>query len=117
MPINRIFGPAKGRSLASIHGGLVYAVSYDPNAAAGITAQTQNALEFLDKTLAESGSSKSKLIQATVYLHDMSMKVEMDKVWCDWIGARENWPQRACVGADLGDDITLIEIVVIAAKE
>ena len=44
------------------------------------------------------------------------MKTEMDEVWCEWIGHRNNWPQRACVGADLGDDVTLIEIVVIAAQ-
>jgi hypothetical protein len=37
----------------------------------------------------------------------------MDPVWCTWIGPEENWPQRACVGADL-DDRYLIEIVVIA---
>jgi len=54
------------------------------------------------------------LLQATVYLRDMSMKADMDAVWCAWIGGEENWPQRACVGADLaGDD--LVEIVVTAA--
>ncbi len=84
--------------------------------AAGITAQTRNALEFLDQTLADAGSGKNALLQATVYLPDMSMKAEMDAVWCDWIGSPENWPQRACVGAELGDDITLIEIVVTAVQ-
>ncbi|MCP3972206.1 MAG: hypothetical protein GY717_18155 [Rhodobacteraceae bacterium] len=53
-------------------------------------------------------------MQATVYLRDMSRKAEMDEVWCDWVGGPENWPQRACVAADLaGDD--LVEIVVTAA--
>ena len=44
------------------------------------------------------------------------MKPEMDKVWCEWIGSEENLPQRACVGADLGDTKTLIEITAIAAQ-
>lgn len=116
MPISRIHGPAIGRSLVSVHAGLVYAVSYDPRSADGITAQTKNALEFLDENLAKAGSSKSVFLQATVYLSDMSMKAQMDEVWCEWIGPKDNWPQRACVGADLGDNITLIEIVVIAAQ-
>ena len=67
----------------------------------------------LDKNLKDAGSDKSRLLQATVYLKDMAAKAEMDAVWCEWIGSEENWPQRACVGADLaGDD--LIEIVVTA---
>ena len=117
MTISRIYGPAKGRGIASVHGGLVYAVAYDPNLVPGITDQTRNALSFLDQTLEEACSSKSSLLQVTIYLNDMSMKPEMDEVWCDWIGERENWPQRACVGADFGGDGTLIEIVVIAAQQ
>lgn len=116
-PIHRVPGPTRGRCLATAHAGLVYAVAYDPAAADGITAQTRNAVAFLDQVLADAGSSKSSLLQATVYLHDMSMKAAMDVVWCDWIGPPENWPQRACVGADLGDNgVSLIEIVVIAAE-
>ncbi|MDH3919559.1 MAG: Rid family hydrolase, partial [Rhodospirillales bacterium] len=64
--------------------------------------------------LLEAGSDKSRLLQATVYLRDMSMKADMDAVWCAWVGDEENWPERACVGADLaGED--LVEIVVTAA--
>ncbi len=114
--ISRVHGPAKGRSLVTSYGGIVYAVAYDPTVAAGIVAQTRNTLEFLEKKLTEAGSGKSALLQATVYLGDMSMKAEMDTVWCDWIGPPENWPQRACVGANLGDDVSLIEVVVTAAQ-
>ena len=114
--INRVHGPGKGRCLAVSYAGIVYAVAYDPTMAAGIVAQTRNTLEFLDQNLADAGSGKNALLQATVYLRDMSMKAEMDAVWCDWIGPSENWPQRACVGADLGDDVTLIEVVVTAAR-
>ncbi len=97
-----------------VSGGLVYAVATDTTSANSITEQSQRTLETLEKTLIEAGSGKSGLLQATVYLRDMSMKAEMDAVWCEWVGDKENWPQRACVGADLaGDD--LVEIVVTAA--
>ena len=112
----RIPGEAPGRCLATVHGGLVYAVSYDPHLANGIQDQTSNALTFLDETLAKAGSSKEALLQATVYLADMAHKPAMDEVWCAWIGPEENWPQRACIGVDLGQNGDLIEIVVIAAQ-
>ncbi len=116
MNINRVHSRARGRCDAVSFNGLAFVVAYDPDAADGIKSQTLNSLFFLDAKLAEVGSGKEALLQTTVYLSDMTMKAEMDEVWCEWIGPRDNWPQRACVGADLGDDVTLIEIVVIAAQ-
>jgi enamine deaminase RidA (YjgF/YER057c/UK114 family) len=113
MTITRIAGTSRGRSRAVAHNGLVYAVATDTTSAADIAEQTRQTLLALDKTLKDAGSDKTRLLQATVYLKDMATKAEMDAVWCDWIGGQENWPQRACVGADLaGED--LIEIVVTA---
>ncbi len=44
----------------------------------------------------------------------MNGKPEIEAVWCDWVGHKRNWPQRACVGAKFaGDD--QIEIVAVAA--
>lgn len=114
MTIKRFPGKHEGRCRAVMNAGLVYAVATDTTSAKSISEQTRRTLETLEKTLLEAGSDKSSLLQATVYLRDMSMKADMDAVWCAWIGGEENWPQRACVGADLaGDD--LVEIVVTAA--
>lgn len=116
MKIFRVPSQVRGRSDAVSFNGLAYVVAYDPEAAKGIKIQTLNCLRFLDEQLATVCSSKNALLQVTVYLSDMTMKAEMDEVWCDWIGTSENWPQRACVGANLGDDVTLIEIVAVAAQ-
>lgn len=114
MTIKRYPGSSKGRCRAVTHGGLVYAVATDTTSAANIAEQTRLTLQALEQTLLDAGSDKGRILQATVYLRDLSMKAEMDQVWCAWIGGEENWPQRACVGTDLaGDD--LIEIVVTAA--
>lgn len=114
MTIERFSGDAKGRCRAVRHGGYVYAVATDLSAGATVAEQTRNTLETLERTLEEAGSDRTRLLQATVYLRDMSTKAEMDEVWCEWIGPQENWPQRACVGTDLaGAD--LVEIVVTAA--
>ena len=115
MTMERIHGQAAGRCRAVAHKGYVYAVATDETDADGILAQTRNTLAALDRTLADAGSGKDCMLQATVYLRDITMKAEMDTVWCDWIGPPENWPQRACVGADLaGKD--LIEVVVTAIQ-
>ena len=79
-----------------------------------LAEQTRNTLCELDRVLAKAGSGKAGLLQATVYLSDISSKPNMDAVWCEWIGPEENWPQRACIGVEL-EDRYLIEVVVIAA--
>lgn len=112
--IQRILAPAPGRALATIHNGLIYAVAYDPDAAEGILAQTRNALAFLDDLLGQAGGDKGTLLQVTIYLTDITQKADMDTVWTPWIGPEANWPQRACVEADMGQG-SLIEIVAIAA--
>ncbi|MDQ2089005.1 RidA family protein [Marimonas arenosa] len=112
--ITRFHGNNRGRCRAVVHGGLVYAVATDTKGGQGLEAQTRNTLATIEALLDETGSAKSRLVQATVYLRDMADKPAMDAIWCDWIGPPENWPQRACVGADLaGGD--LIEVVVTAA--
>ncbi|HMB75250.1 MAG TPA: RidA family protein [Kiloniellaceae bacterium] len=113
MNIKRFPGGAKGRSAAVSCNGLVYAVATSPQSTESVSEQTRYALAKLDGILAAAGTSKTALVQTTIYLKDMSTKEEMDAVWCEWIGGEENWPQRACVGADLaGSD--LVEIVVTA---
>ena len=113
MTIERFHGQAAGRCRAVRHNGLVYAVATDTDNSKTLAEQTRRTLEILEANLLEAGSGKEGLLQATVYLRDMSGKSEMDAVWCDWVGPPENWPQRACVGADLaGTD--LVEIVVTA---
>jgi enamine deaminase RidA (YjgF/YER057c/UK114 family) len=113
MTIERFSGPSRGRCRAVSHNGLVYAVATDTTGSPTLAEQTRRTLEALEQNLIDAGSGKSGLLQVTVYLRDMSGKPEMDAVWCDWVVPEENWPQRACVGADLaGDD--MVEIVATA---
>ena len=111
--MKRFPGGSAGRCGAVESGGLVYAVATDPICAKGLIEQTRNTLQDMEKILIEAGSGKIGLIQATVFLSDISNKPEMDSVWREWIGPEENWPQRACVGAGLEDGY-LIEVVMIA---
>lgn len=111
--IQRFPANVTGRCDAVVSDGHVYVVATDPVCADGVTAQTANTLAEMDRLLVNAGAKKSGLIQATVYLSDITTKPVMDAVWREWIGPQENWPQRACVGVGL-DGGCLVEIVAVA---
>lgn len=115
MSIQRIPGAAQGRSAASAWRDLVFAVATAEEAGDSLAAQTRATLRKLDASLAEAGSSRERILSATVYVTDIRGKAEMDAVWCAWIGEPANWPQRACIEVGL-DGSTLVEITLIAAR-
>ena len=111
--IARFPGPGRPRSRAVAHGGLVYAVATAPVKSESLYDQTKQALAFLDESLAQAGTAKSRILQATVYITDMAQKSEMNRAWEEWVDF-DHPPQRACVGVAL-EGTDLVEIVVIAA--
>ncbi len=112
MTITRYPGTAAGRCRTVAHDGMVWTVA--TGGGGTVAEQTRAALEAIEANLREAGTDKHRLVDATVYLTDMSRKSEMDAVWCEWI-PDDGWPCRACVGTDLapGD---LVEFKVIAVK-
>ena len=114
-PILRSQGGAQGRSAGSAYGGFAWAVATADVSVADVYAQTKDALAKLDAILADLGTDRTRLINATVYIDKMQFKAEMDRAWCEWIGDDPaNWPQRACIESRLYEH-DLVEIVVIAA--
>eukprot|EP00427_Karlodinium_veneficum_P014744 CAMPEP_0169072154 /NCGR_PEP_ID=MMETSP1015-20121227/6040_1 /TAXON_ID=342587 /ORGANISM="Karlodinium micrum, Strain CCMP2283" /LENGTH=134 /DNA_ID=CAMNT_0009131285 /DNA_START=53 /DNA_END=457 /DNA_ORIENTATION=+ len=107
--------PGPGRSAWVKYNGLVYTVAFptDRKPNDSCADQTRKALANLDERLKKAGTDKSKIIEATVFLKDMSTFSEMDKVWCEYIQDGCS-PSRATVGADLGKGV-LVEIKVTAA--
>jgi enamine deaminase RidA (YjgF/YER057c/UK114 family) len=110
----------KARTLygAVEHNGVIYFSGHaadDINT--GMAEQTRQTCAKLEKFLTELGSDKSKILQARIYLSDMSRKEEMNAVWLEWIDGAD-LPSRATIGGcDLGDPRRLIEIVLTAAKD
>lgn len=98
------------------HNGIVYVGGTTcDDESLDMAGQTQEILAKLDSYLAQAGTDKSKLLSATIFVTDLNMKPEMDKVWKGWIDSSV-LPTRATVGvADLGGN-TLIEIVISAYK-
>ncbi|MCB1547428.1 MAG: RidA family protein [Hyphomicrobiaceae bacterium] len=111
--IKRLTGAVATRSRAVIHDGLVFTVATAANKSGDMFAQTRDALAAIEATLAEAGTSKSRILSATVYIADMARKPEMNRAWDAWVDP-SNPPQRACIGVELEAD-TLVEILVTAA--
>ena len=113
--IRRVQGGARGRSAGNACGGFAWAVATSGDHVADMYTQTVNALAKIDGILAELGTDKTHLVNATVYVDKMRLKGEMDRAWCEWIGDDpQNWPQRACIESRLYE-YDLVEVVVIAA--
>lgn len=81
---------------------------------AEIGEQTRTMLAKVDQLLESVGSSREKLLSATLYLKDMADFDAMNLVWEGWVSAGQA-PARACVEARMASPELLVEISVIAA--
>lgn len=114
--IERQPGMAPGRSSGVAYGPFAWAVATADGQSGDMAEQTELALAKIDRVLASMGASKASLLSATVYIADMALKADLDRVWLSWIGPDPAaWPQRACVQAGLAGD-ALVEIVVVAGR-
>lgn len=102
-------------SQAVVHGDTVYLAGQVAKSPADVTGQTKVILSEIDRLLAAAGSSKEKILSATIYLADMKTFAQMNVAWDAWASAG-NTPARATVEAKLAGPEYLVEIAVIAAK-
>jgi enamine deaminase RidA (YjgF/YER057c/UK114 family) len=115
MTIRRLDTGAR-MSQAAITNDTVYLagqVSKDP--AGDVYGQTVAVLKQIDDLLARAGSSKEKILSATIYLADMSRFADLNKAWEAWV-AEGHAPARTTVNAQMVGPEYLVEITVVAAK-
>lgn len=77
--------------------------------------QVNQTLEKIDDLLEKSGSSKSQILSAQLWIRDMEDFGEMNKIWNNWIDA-ENKPVRACVEAPMAHPDIRFEAMITAAQ-
>lgn len=114
MTIERIECGAR-MSQAVVHGNTVYLAGQVNKDVADVTAQTQAVLKQIDDLLSKAGTTKNRILSATIYLADMKTFADMNKAWDAWVPAHAT-PARATVEAKLAGPEYLVEIAVIAAK-
>lgn len=95
------------------HNGTVYLCG-QVGAGETVTQQTQDCLSRVDNLLAEAGSDKEHILQAIIWLADMSDFAEMNAVWDTWMPAGHA-PARACGEAKLAREALKVEIIITAA--
>ena len=101
-------------SQAVVHGDTVYLAGQVGDGAT-VKEQVESILKKVDGLLAGAGSSKAKLLSATIYLADMRGYDEMNRVWDAWVDPT-NTPARATVEAKLAQPKYLVEISIVAGK-
>jgi enamine deaminase RidA (YjgF/YER057c/UK114 family) len=107
-------GPVHSRVVE--HGGLVFcAGTTADHRAASCQEQTEEILKKIDGFLALAGTSKARLLSATIWLANIDEKEQMDVAWKAWVDP-DNKPARACVESRLATPDTRVEIMVTAAK-
>lgn len=103
-------------SQINIHNGVVY-LAGQVGEGDGIEAQTKDMLSRVDKHLAEAGSSKSRILSATIWCANMERDFAgMNSVWDAWIDPA-NPPARACGESRLATDQYLVEVIIVAAQD
>ncbi|TNH04078.1 RidA family protein [Testudinibacter sp. TR-2022] len=110
------FGQTPRFSEATVANGFVFLAGMVPeNSAANIYQQTCDVLAQIDVWLAKCGSDKNHLLEATIFLRDMSDYSEMNRAWDEWLNPQHS-PARACVEAKLANPDWKVEIKVSAVQ-
>ena len=97
-----------------IHGPTIY-LAGQVGEGATVAEQTADCLASVDKLLAEAGSSRENILQATIWLADMADFAEMNAVWDAWV-PEGHAPARATGEAKLAAPKYRVEVIVVAAK-
>ncbi len=96
--------------------GFVYTMGVVAKDTSGdITAQTKDVLAQIDALLETHGTDNTRLLQAHIWLKDISDRAVMNEVWTKWLPEGQA-PVRACVEAKLADPAYLVEIMVTACR-
>ena len=98
------------------HGALVFLCGQTSGGTSigDIRGQTREVLGRIDALLQEAGSSRERMLSATIYLKSMADFAVMNECWEQWLTAAPV-PARTTVQAALASESLLVEITVIAA--
>ena len=107
--------PDDRMSQAVIHGDTIWLAGQVGEPGEDVVVQTRTALAEIDGLLAEAGSSKSKILSATIWLADIADFEAMNSVWDAWVD-RDNPPARATGESRLATPEYRVEIIVVAAR-
>lgn len=95
------------------NGFIFFAGQVPTNEDADAEAQTANTLAQIDQILADLGSDKTKILEATIFLPNLADFDAVNRAWDAWV-PEGHAPARACVEAKLANPNWKIEIKLTA---
>ncbi|NNE89402.1 MAG: RidA family protein [Silicimonas sp.] len=113
MTIKRLQTSARMSKIVK-HNGVAYLCGQVGTADESVADQTRECLRRIEALLAEAGSSPKHILQAVIWLADMSDFAEMNEVWDAWV-PEGHAPARACGEAKLARPALKVEIIITAA--
>jgi|TARA_B100000809_G_scaffold247647_1_gene276905 enamine deaminase RidA (YjgF/YER057c/UK114 family) len=99
-----------------IHNDTIYLAGQVGNLGDSVAEQTKTCLEKVELLLNEAGSDKTRILQTTIWLADISDFANMNEVWDAWIKPGTS-PARACGEAKLAKPGLKIEVTLVAARK
>ena len=112
MPIERRSTNERASKIVK-HNGVIY-LSGQVGDGESLAEQAVDCLGRVDTLLKEAGSSREKILHATVWLSDISYFAEFNTIWNDWVPTGHA-PARACGEVKLAREILKVEVIVTAA--
>lgn len=106
----------KRRSRAVVYNGMVFVGGMTADdRSQDIKGQTRQALAKIEDFLAKTGTDKSRLLTAQIWIKDIARDFEgMNEVWNAWTASNAA-PTRATAQCEMGAPDVLVEIIVTAA--
>ena len=99
-----------------IHNDTIYLAGQVGNPGDGVAEQTKTCLEKVEALLNEAGSDKTRILQSTIWLDNMTYFGKMNEGWDGWITPGTS-PARACGEAKLASTEYKVEVIVVAARK
>ena len=105
-------------SEAVVYGGLVYLSGQVPDCPPGssVAAQVSSVLSQIDEVLAAAGSSKERLLSATIHLRSLEAGyAALNDAWEKWLPAGTAPARTTVGGVTLANPAWDVEITIVAA--
>ena len=96
------------------YNGTIHLCGQVGNRGDSVAEQTRVTLQKIEDLLGSVGSSKNRILSATIWLADMTDFAEMNSVWDAWVELGHE-PARACGEAKLASPELKVEILIVAA--
>ena len=104
----------KRMSQIVVHNDTIYLAGQVGNPGDSVEEQTNTCLDKVESLLQEAGSNKTCILQAIIWLADISDFSKMNEIWDGWLPPGSS-PARACSEAKLAKPDFKVEVTVVAA--